>query len=278
MATLRPLTPADLTAADTILNAAYRWHGEWAELRMYLALQPTGWLLAEHEQQPIGLAGALNYGPLAYIGLVGVLPSWQRQGVGRRLMNALLAHLDAAGCPTAVLDATPAGMRLYSECGFVEDEQTETYAQNFCVLSPPTPHEVTHWQPTDLEEIIAFDTPIFGAERRTVLARLFAEYADRAFVVRRNQIIEGYLIARYDQLGPWVAINPQATEGLLHAAMHLPFAGPPRVQVPGANRTTIQLLEEYGFVHQRTLHHMRRGRPANRQRTWQAGLTSLAIG
>src|SRR5215210_6941100 len=105
---VRSITEADLDAADVVLEAAYGPSGGRRKERMrrYLSLQPDGWLLALLDDVVVGTVGAMDYGPFAYIGLMAVHPSAQRQGIGLMLMQRLLAWLDARRCPFSLLDAT----------------------------------------------------------------------------------------------------------------------------------------------------------------------------
>src|ERR671922_2425783 len=97
---IRNLTEDDLDLAAIILEAAYGTPGDWRNrLHRYMGLQPDGWLLASLGGAPAGMVGAVDYGPFAYIGLMGVQPQMQRRGVGLALMERLLAWLDARGCP-----------------------------------------------------------------------------------------------------------------------------------------------------------------------------------
>jgi ribosomal protein S18 acetylase RimI-like enzyme len=53
-----------------------------------------------------------------YVWNLYVEPAQRRQGVARALMERALAHLRAVGCTAAVLHASAAGERLYTELGF----------------------------------------------------------------------------------------------------------------------------------------------------------------
>lgn len=278
--TIRTLADSDLAAADAILSAAYRTPSRWDELRRYLALQPDGWLFAVRDDQPLGVGGMLDYGPLAYIGLIAVLPDAQRQGIGRAIMERLLALLDERGCPIALLDASPAGAPLYATLGFVEDDRTLVFQKDDCTQRPTPSEQVRVLNAGDLDALVAFDTPIFGADRRRVFADIVQRWPGRAFVARNAAgAIEGYLFAQERNLGPWAAQTSQAAEGLLAAAFTLEFPDGMRVLVPGSNPAATEVLLSYGFSPQRSLKHMRRGgttHPGNRQLLY--GQTSLAIG
>lgn len=58
---------------------------------------------------------------------LGVGPEWQRRGVGRQLMDGLLAAAVARGAELVTLNATPAGERLYGALGFAEVGEGQTW-------------------------------------------------------------------------------------------------------------------------------------------------------
>src|ERR1041385_4168599 len=121
MLRIRALGAADFATADDVLRAAFHANISFVpRLRRYLALQPDGWLAADDEGQVVGLVGAVDYGAFAYIGLMAVRPDRQGQRLGRKLMEALLAMLDARGTTCALLDASAAGAPLYERSGFVD--------------------------------------------------------------------------------------------------------------------------------------------------------------
>jgi len=268
---IRRLTEADLDAANDILAAAYDSPASRATtLRRYLQIQPDGWLLALLDGQPVGVGGAVNYGPFASIGSVGVRPEAQRRSVARALMERLLSWLQAAGCPVAVLVATEAGAPLYKRLGFVEDGATlvcrrEGPGQEIATTSSPHDQSDSPYVSTlnvaDLPALVRFDAPIFGAARPAVLAAYTADDPARAFVVRDDAgELAGYLIAQGQTLGPWAARTPEDAEALLTRALQLPFEGDlTRVIIPPGNTEATRLLRRHGFGEPFALRHMRRG-------------------
>lgn len=52
-----------------------------------------------------------------YLASLYTLPTRQRQGIGRALVEHCLAEADARGVPVA-LNASPVGWRMYERCGF----------------------------------------------------------------------------------------------------------------------------------------------------------------
>ncbi len=73
----------------------------------------------------VGMASAVHYvhpdkPPELWINEVGVAPAWQREGLGRRLLDALLAHGRTLGCGEAWLGTEPdnaAARGLYEAAG-----------------------------------------------------------------------------------------------------------------------------------------------------------------
>jgi len=280
---VRTMTEADIPAADAIGMAAYGRESRRAELARLLRSRPDGWLLAEVEGEPAGMVGATDFGPFAYVGQMGVLPAFQRRGIARALMERLLAWIDERGCPVTLLDASDAGYPLYAGMGFMVDDGVALLARVGAPTvdaSAPGRARVDVMRLGDLAEVIAFDTPRFGADRGAVLAAYLADGVGRAFVARGERgEVRAFLFAQARMLGPWVAVTPEDAEAVLAHALALPFAGGPLVIAPEANGAALALLARYGFAAQRTLRHMRRGGgPLLERRMHLYGQASFAIG
>lgn len=258
--TVRRLTSADLDAATALMAPAFG-PAPWQEVvRRHLGLQPEGLLLAERAGQTLGMVSGLDYGPFAYIGMLAVHPAAQRQGVARALMSAMLAWLDSRGCPVALLDATADGAPLYAQLGFADVAPSAVVARADAPTPAPLPADIERLAPTDLDALVAFDAPIFGADRRALLAQLLATLPGRVLATRDAAgAVSGYLVAQAQVLGPWAAQTPAVAELLLRAALTCSFAQPPRVLVPGGNPAALTLLAPYGFRVQWGLCHMQRG-------------------
>ncbi|TDB87339.1 GNAT family N-acetyltransferase [Actinomadura sp. KC216] len=90
----------------------------WIErMRYFLTVDPDGCLVAEDTGGITGFAISQNRGPLWYLATYGVLPGRQGRGIGRRLMDAALAH---AGDRPGLFSATahPGATRRYRLAGF----------------------------------------------------------------------------------------------------------------------------------------------------------------
>jgi GNAT superfamily N-acetyltransferase len=279
---VHPFTGRDLETTVEVVKAAYNvQYSQEQSLRIYLALQPGGSFVAKYEDAVCGFGGALDYGPFAYIGLMAVSPSMQKRGIGRLVLEEILNWLDARGCATVLLDASPAGAPLYDQCGFIGDDRTLVLQQKQHVELPRhLSGDVTLLHEEDLEELLAFDAPCFGAERQALLAMYRANNPGRTLLVRdsRGQIT-GYLTAQSRALGPWVARTPEAAERLLIHALTLPFDSEPNVFVSAQHSEALRLLSDYDFSYQRDLLHMRKGTLVQRGRlSTLYGQASLGFG
>ncbi|MFI9502979.1 GNAT family N-acetyltransferase [Nocardia sp. NPDC052566] len=91
---------------------------QWIErMRYFLDVDPAGCLVAADGEEILGFAISQNRERLWYLATYGVLPQCQGRGLGKRLMDAVLAHAD--GRP-GLFSATvhPGATRRYRLAGF----------------------------------------------------------------------------------------------------------------------------------------------------------------
>jgi len=287
---IRTLTAGDLEAAGALLRAAFGSGSRETELRRYLALRPDGWTLATLDGAAVGMGGAMDFGPFAYVGLMATRPDVRGKGIGRAVMGELLRRLDARDCPVVLLDASQAGYPLYASLGFVVDDTVDVWVGTAegvrARRTPPADAgeaRVRALRAADLPTLAAYDADRFGADRRAVLASYFMDAPEWAFAAYdASGEMAGFIFAgltRDGMLGPWIADGRDAAEALLAAALALPYDGPLNIQVPTANVGGGRLLERHGFRIDRTLRHMRRGgSPHHERRLRIYGQASFAIG
>ncbi len=276
---IRTLSATDIDTADRVNQAAFELpESRAAEIGRYLEIQPDGWFVAEQAGVLLGMVGAVDYGKFAYIGMMAVLPEFQGRGIGRLLMEHILTWLDGRGRP-ALLDATEKGYPLYKKLGFVESDLGCVYALDQPVACAAADRPVYRLELADLDELVAYDTPLFGADRRKVLSVYLRDYPGEAIATRDEQgKISGYFIKREGGLRPWMASDPASAERLVQEALRTKLPGKPFVVIPGLNRTGMLLLERYGFSFKRSCRHMQRGSLPRRQRTHIYSQISYAIG
>ncbi|MGB9585846.1 MAG: GNAT family N-acetyltransferase [Anaerolineales bacterium] len=278
---IRLMKEDDFLDAEQLLLAGYGGSpGRVAELERLLTIQPDGWFFACIGDQPVGMGGAVLYDRFAYIGMMVVLPAWQRQGIGRKIFEHILDWIERNKIPLALLDATEAGAALYRQYGFNEVDQA---CQYICVQSPTVSHPsplVNLATMQDIPELAEFDRPLFGANRMRVFQTYLKDYPERFFIKRDEQgRIRGYLLAQSSRLGAWAALTSDDAFDLVEAALSLPFEGELNVIAPAANPSVAQLLAQLGFRFERALPHMAsKNEYINRHRDLIYGQISFAIG
>lgn len=213
-------------------------------------------LVAEYNSKIIGTATVINYSDLAgWIGMVLVDKDFRRQGVGRTLVTKILDKVH--GFKSVKLDATPAGQPVYQKLGFIEERvlyrMTSTPFKSIDKMGyNPEPEAI---QPNEFDEIIKFDKDIFGVERTDLLKNSLRNYPLKAFRIKRDGKISGYILGRdgirYNYMGPVFAFTTSDAEALISSALKSLTGKDVALDVPEDKKELIEWLESIGFVIQR---------------------------
>jgi GNAT superfamily N-acetyltransferase len=216
---IRRLGAADLKRC-VALSLDRGWSPERAKWSLLLAASEVFGVDAPDGR---GLAGAVvltRWEPdLASVGMMLVATRYGRRGLGRALMEHLLA---AAGPDAAVtLFATDMGRPLYEKLGFAPVRRNVSFLGRFRP-SPgvrPSPGLVRLARRADLPAILAVDRAAFGADRGAIVTRL-PGFADRIAVIEYAHGIAGYATAWRNHatstvIGPLVAPDAESATWLI---------------------------------------------------------------
>lgn len=83
--------------------------------------------VALRDEQPVGIANLAIRGDRAWIGGIGVAPSERRNGIGRALMEAVLAEAPPL-VTLEVLEQNEPAIRLYEDLGFTRTRVLEVWS------------------------------------------------------------------------------------------------------------------------------------------------------
>ncbi|NEC87780.1 GNAT family N-acetyltransferase [Streptomyces sp. SID12501] len=215
---IRRLTHRDLTAcADLSEDRGWpREEHKWGLLltagKGYGIDDPGGGLVAACVVTEYGLYGNPELGA---IGMVLVAERYARQGVGRRLMQHIVA---AMGTTPLTLYATSNGRPLYEELGFKVIGRSEMLRGHFTPDGPEPEVGTRAATAEDLTEIIRLDEEVFGIDRTPVITRLPA-FSDQLRVAEENGRIIGYAAAWPNMdthvVGPLIARDTETAKALL---------------------------------------------------------------
>jgi ribosomal-protein-alanine N-acetyltransferase len=127
---LRPLGAFDLAVAAALHAGSFGDAWEERAIGELLAMPGAFGTLACFNDQPIGMAIALANPPDAEVLTLGVLPTFRRRGVARRLLESVADQVAGIGCERLLLDVAEdneAAHGLYRGLGFMEIARRPAY-------------------------------------------------------------------------------------------------------------------------------------------------------
>ncbi|MGV8924435.1 MAG: GNAT family N-acetyltransferase [Ewingella sp.] len=211
---LREITPADLPACHA-LSQAVAWPHRLEDWE--LACQcGKGWV-AESAGKVIGSALYWQWGSTySTLGLVIVSPDCQGRGVGKALLNAVLAQLEGM---TVRLHATPEGKPLYEKLGFVTTGGVCQHQNpELPVIAAPTLSDDCQFRPLIAEDattLTELDRLSSGMQRPVLYKALLdaanLTHIEKTLMLTRNGQPAGFSMLRKfgrgHTIGPVIADN-----------------------------------------------------------------------
>ena len=268
--TFRLLAPRDIPGAQRLRELA-KWNQTDADWRNLLSFEPDGCFAAEMDGKVVGTATTTRYTPASgpgsfgWVGMVLVDPDYRRHGIGSSLLKRCIQYLKDCGVETVKLDATPMGKLVYEKLGFAGEYELERWegAARDQAVKTPDGVSLAPVSAKDLDDLEAFDAPIFGARRRNVLQAWSHAWPENAIVARRGGAIAGFALARrgahFDQIGPVSGDSPDISAALLARVLSNLNGRNVVVDVVTANAWAGPIAAEHGLKHQRPFLRMASG-------------------
>jgi len=205
----------------------------------------VGRIVASGAVLPMAPAGA-------WISMILVDPALRGRGLGRAVFEQCLTTVQR-GSRCALLDATPAGEKLYTRYGFVPLWRSTRWQRAALAGA----HPAARPDPGPLDLLAALDAEAVGLARPAVLDHL-AQRADSR-MVRHAQ---GFAVVRAGRnarhIGPLIATDEAAAAGLLRDIADSE-PGPLFIDVPDDRPLLREQLAAAGFAPQRTFARMALG-------------------
>ena len=206
----RRLEAADVPAAQA-LTAGFGWPHRQQDWAMMHALGDG--VTVSAPGRALGVAMCWRFGPdWATMGLIAVDAASQGQGIGRRMLRALI---DSLGSRSILLHATQAGLPLYAGLGW---KPAGTKVQQQGIAAPAAPMPLlpgTRLRPAglaDLADLASLDHVACGMDR-TALLRVLLALPD-GVVLDGQRGVEGFALVRAfgrgQLVGPMIAANHAA--------------------------------------------------------------------
>ena len=213
--TLPTVSVVDLDSVMALV-AAVGWPHRRVDIAALIELG-CGRLARAGDGRTLGVGLWWEFGDTAArLGLVVVSPDSQGLGIGRRLVERLLA--DAAPRSVMLL-ATSAGLPLYGRRGFVEVGAVYQHHGEYSGGRYPDPR-IRAATSEDRSAVLSLDAAAFGVPRPAVLEYLMT--VGRAFVLVEDAKVTGYAIERAfgrgSVVGPVIAATEPDALALFNAA------------------------------------------------------------
>lgn len=198
------------------LTQVLRWAHRLEDWQFLLSLG-TGFV-AEQNGTVIGTGLCWKFGGShSSLGSIIVSPEQQGKGIGRELMNLVLAEL---GRRSIALCATPAGQPLYEKLGFVA---IGTIVQHQGTMQQTAPIALAAGERTrpvaagDLQALAALATRALGMPRGEVMAQLL-NVAEGVLIEKNGEVVGFSTIRRFGRghvIGPVVAPDAERAKALI---------------------------------------------------------------
>ena len=236
----------------TALANAEGWNVGIGDEGAFFDADPEGSFAAEENGEVIGclLAGATG-GSFGFIGRYLVRRDRRGRGIGMRLWQTGLAHLEAAGASSVGLNAALKMEKRYAAAGFVRSHRNARYSDK-----SPAP-EVPPSGPVPLasipfEAIARYDEAVFGFPREGFLRSWLAVPQSRGLALADGGKLRGYGLLRPLRtgwkVGPLFADSPEKA-ALLYEGLRagLPAGTPVFLEVPLVNAVAVSFAKERGM-------------------------------
>lgn len=259
MTKIRGMKPDDISFAIRLTNTE-RWGFTRRDFLRLLRLDTRGCFVAIKQNRRIGIITTTKYDDLAWIGNVIVAKAVRGQGVGIRLVEKAISHVEAEGVNRIGLYSYPYTRSLYRRFGFSE---TATFVRYVRTSGTMTQGPAKLSRRFNLKTIARFDKDRFGVDRTKLLRLLYNEFRKFCFVSEDDQRILGYVIAKGAQsgyeIGPWISDCNESAVELLNAELNQIREKKVEMTIPKGNHFLARTLSKTGFSSVGQVHEMYRG-------------------
>jgi GNAT superfamily N-acetyltransferase len=260
-ARIRPMTAGDTEPAAELLR-----RGDWGERLIFFDWaigQPTLVpLVAERAGEIVGTGLGSAHGRVGWVGTIFVAPERRGSGLGRAVTRAVIDELEARGCRTLVLIATPMGRPVYEREGFAFlDDQVRFSIDGLPAESAPPDPLIRPFGPDDLDAIRGLDAYATGEDRSAVLASLVTP-SSTWVATDPEGAVRGYLARAPWRGGALIAPDPDDALRLLEARRHSTgVSGKAAAGIVGGNAIGRERLRAAGWHEEGSGVRMIRGGP-----------------
>ena len=240
------------------------WGLNEADFRFMMDLEPDGCFIVLENEKRVGMATAVTFGRVGWVGNVIVVESHRNRGVGSLLVRHAVDFLRDRSVRTVGLYAYLQAIPFYERLGFVSDA-------GFVVMrgsgvSSSGEFLSREGKKRDLPNILALDGFCFGASRERLLRSIFSDRRNPSRVLYDEELL-GFALAKrrseMAEVGPVVcrSSSPQVSTDLLQAVLQKLQGLEVYMYVAEDAKSVLSLLGDYGFSESFRLTRMFLGEP-----------------
>jgi GNAT superfamily N-acetyltransferase len=273
---IRPLTEQDIDAGVALSTQA-SWNHAAADWRRLIALWPGQCLGGEIEGGLVASGTLATYesdrGRIGWVGLILVDQRHRRQGLGTRMMQAILDLASERGVATVGLDASDQGEPIYQRLGFAIDVSINRWTGRGAI-GQAAPIDDADWP-----EVLRVDRDACGVAREPLLRRLCSESDTRiattpdcaAFGILRPGRLAWHL-------GPVIAPDARDTSSLVDQLLGTAPTSPSADIIVDviAGSLMESIIAQRGFAITRRLKRMRHPAASDGKLLWGPSVYAVA--
>jgi GNAT superfamily N-acetyltransferase len=276
--TIHVMEPSDL---DQVIEwaAAEGWNPGLKDAGCFLAADPDGFLIGRLHDVPVAAISVVRYGAVfGFLGLYLVRPDQRGRGLGYRLWQAGMAHLERR---TVGLDGVVAQQANYARSGFVPAHRNLRYGGIPQVAAPRDKRLKTVGSDL-LEAVLAYDRPFFPALREAFLRRWLEPDTRTAIAYVEDGTVRGYGVIRACRsgyrVGPLFADGEREAEMLFQELTAQAKGCAVFLDLPEPNRSAQRLAIDHGMSPVFETARMYRGERPDLPLTRTFGISTLELG
>lgn len=230
---IRPMRTSDIDAVRFIDNEAFDQYRTdpipprtRANIAASLDLNPEGCFVAELQGVVVGFVFSRTWGQLGWLGTFGIKDGLKGKGIGKRLLDQVVGHLEDRKCEVIGLETmacSPYNIGLYAKYGFRLTEPTLVLIKD--IAKTPELAAKPHQEELSPEDVTALSRSVsgildYGPEAKNALKHGWGQ------IVRfGDQKLDGFCIVRTEAiLQDTAADTLQCFAGVLNTLEREPFA------------------------------------------------------
>lgn len=284
-----PVTIRLMTTADVAPAAAAVLRGDWGERSAWFAFaaeHPScDALVAVEGDEIVGTGVGTRHGRVGWVGTIYVVPERRGEGLGHEMSRFVVDGLEAAGCRTLVLTATPAGRPIYERLGFAASdtyvvlEHPGVAGDTEVPPGTPAPSEtgVRPFTRADLPDALALDRAATGEDRSAVLAAM-VDVPGGLAVRADDGPLRAFLLRGAWPGGATIAPDPADALGIARARLAAHPGGRVVTGLLASNTGGLERFAAEGWTEIRRIVRMQRGDPLDWRPDWIYGQLNFALG